>query len=69
MWIRVHGPAKPDYMSNLNRLRYASRRRGGSKAEHTHKYVSILCRIATPPWALRRVFKMGFVIILKYRTI
>ena len=27
--------------------------------EHTRKYVSILNRVATPPWTLRRVFEMS----------
>ena len=28
-------------------------------SEHTREYVSILNRLATPPWALRRLLEMG----------
>jgi hypothetical protein len=31
----LEGPAKRDYISNLNKLKYASRRRFGLKAERT----------------------------------
>ncbi len=44
-------------------LRVQGKAQTDSKAEHTRKYVSILNRFATPPWALRRIFEMGSRII------
>ena len=35
-------------------------RRKSRVSEHTFRYVSILSRAATQPWALRRVFIMDF---------
>jgi len=40
-------------------IRVQGKAQTDSKAEHTRKYVSILNRFATPPWALRRFFEMG----------
>jgi hypothetical protein len=40
-------------------IRVHGKARGGEKAEHTRKYVNILSRPATPPWALRRIFEIS----------
>jgi hypothetical protein len=41
-------------------IRVQGKAQADSEAEHTRKYVSILNRFATPPWTLRRIFKMDF---------
>jgi hypothetical protein len=40
-------------------IRVQGKARGGEKAEHTRQYVSIVSRLATPPWGLRRTCEMG----------
>ena len=60
MWIGVQGPAHRRDFTSLCLEIVFNKARGDKKAEHTRYYVSIFCRLATPPWALRRVFETGY---------
>ena len=57
--VCIKAPLKRDYMSDLNRLMYASRRRPIEKVVvlSIHGYVSIYRRAATQPLGLRWGFE------------